>query len=119
MKTLKTKLRIGKISYINAIPFYHGLGDSEALPLEFYPAYPTKINEAVEKGELDLAPISSLAYLKNQKEYLLLPHLAIGSRDFSGSVLLISREKIENLNGKEIALTPQSLSSVALLKILL
>ena len=115
----KTKLRIGKISYVNALPFYHRLEKENDACYEFYESYPADINAALREGRIDLAPISSLEYLNHQEEYKLLPGLAIGSRDFSGSVLLLSREKIEGLNGAEIAVSKQSLSSAALLQILL
>lgn len=127
MATLfKTRVKVGKIRYINCLPFYHGLftqmnfrEDEPSAPVEFYEAYPTQINLALRKGKVDIAPISSLEYLNHQKDYLLLPDLIIGARDFSRSVLLISREKVEALDGAKIALSRQSLSSVSLLRILL
>ena len=106
--------RIGKICYMNSIPFYHRLTE-----FEFYEAVPAKLNAAMQDGRVDIAPISSLEYLNHQKDYVLLPYFAIGSRDFSGSVLLLSKEKIEGLNGERIALSRESLSSAALLRILL
>ena len=115
MSTLKTVTRVGRICYVNSIPFYHRL---EPPDVEFYETYPTKINLAMRQGKIDIAPISALEYLNHQKAYLLLPDLAIGSRDFSGSVLLISKEKIEGLNKAAVALSRQSLSSAALLRIL-
>ncbi len=117
---LRVKARVGKIRYTNCLPFYHGLesGDGRAFDLEFYEEVPARINLAMHEDRIDMAPISSLEYLHHGKEYALLPELAIGSRDFSGSVLLISKEKIEGLDGASIALSRESLSSAALLKIL-
>jgi len=123
---LHTLIRVGKISYTNSLPFYHHLDrrelsckEPESFSIDFYEGVPAQINQAMQEGRLDIAPVSSLEFLNHQKDYLLLPHLAIGSRDFSGSVLLVSREKIEGLNKAKIALTRQSLSSAVLLKILL
>ena len=110
--------RVGKICYTNAIPFYHGFSNENGVA-EFYESYPAKINLAMRRRKIDIAPISSLEYLNHQKDYLLLPDLAIGSRDFSGSVILFSKEKIEGLNKARIALSRESLSSAALLRILL
>ena len=73
----------------------------------------------MRRRKIHVAPISSLEYLNHQKDYLLLPSAVIASRDFSGSVLLISHEKIEGLDGETIALTRESLSSAVLLRILL
>jgi chorismate dehydratase len=116
---LKVKTRIGKICYVNCIPFYHRLKLAEDHEVQYYETYPTKLNLALRTGKIDMGPISSLEYLNHQKDYYLLPEIVIGARDFSGSVLLLSRERIEGLNKTQIALTRQSLSSAALLRILL
>jgi len=118
MAKKKTTLKIGKIRYINSIPFYHGLA-YEGANLEFYENYPTKVNLAMRQGKVDVAPVSSLEYLNHQEEYLILPGLGIGSRDFSGSVILLSHERIEGLNKATVALTRESLSSPTLLRVLL
>ncbi len=114
---VKTITRVGEISFINSLPFFHHLHAHDC-SLEFYSSFPSRINLAMRQGKIDIAPISSLEYLNHQKEYFLLPDLVIGSRDFSGSVLLLSREKIEGLNGAPIALSRQSLSSAMLLRVL-
>jgi len=119
---VKTALRIGKISYINCLPFYHRLFQGNAwrnTPYELREAYPTRLNLALRRGTVDLAPISSLEYLNHAKQYYLLPKLAIGARDFSGSVMLLSKIPIEKLDGEKILLTRQSLSSATLLRVLL
>ncbi|MDP3919947.1 MAG: menaquinone biosynthesis protein [Candidatus Omnitrophota bacterium] len=116
---VKTLTRIGKISYLNSLPFYHGLLSGDEKDITFYESYPSKINMAMRHGKIDLAPVSSLEYLNNQDKYLLLPNMAIASRDFSGSVLLMAREKLDGLDNEKIALSRQSLSSAALLRILL
>ena len=114
MKTeLATHLRVGRIRYLNTLPFYHGFeqeGESGS---------PSDINQKMREGKIDIAPVSSLEYLNHQDRYLLFPDFCIGSRDFSASVLLFSRERIEGLNGAAISLSRESLSAAALLKILL
>ncbi len=122
IKPAKTAvLRVGKIRYTNSLPFYYRLTEdsAESYRLSFLEGAPAEINLAMQQSKIDIGPVSSLEYLNHQKDYLLLPGLAIGSRDFSGSVLLFSREKIEGLDKKEIALSRESLSSAALLRILL
>ena len=122
MKSLtktKTKIRVGKIRYLNCVPFYHHLEEILPSQIEFLESVPVKINQAMRKGGLDIAPISSLEYLNHREDYFLMPQLAIGSRDFSSSVLLFSRERIDGLQGAKIAVSRESLSSAALLKILL
>lgn len=120
-KTL-VRLRIGRIRYTNTLPFYHSLESllaEEGFTLDWTVGSPVQINEKIRGGEVDIAPISSLEYLLHQEEYLLFPKLCIGSRDFSASVLLLSKEKIEGLKNSLISLSEESLSAAALLKILL
>lgn len=112
---VSTKIRVGRISYINTLPFYHGL-DAELFDAR--EGVPSQINAWIAAKQIDMAPISALEYARNPKEYYLLPGLCIGAHQYSGSVLLISKEKIENLNGKRIAITQDSLSAQALVKIL-
>lgn len=112
-------MRIGRIKYINTLPFYHKLFTDDDRSVEIYENCPAKINYALRHKKVDIAPISSLEYLNHQSEYVLLPDLAIGSRDFSKSVLLFSRDKLEGLDGATIALTRESLSSAVLLRILM
>ncbi|MEI7751344.1 MAG: menaquinone biosynthesis protein [Candidatus Omnitrophota bacterium] len=120
----QVKLRIGKIRYLNCLPFHFGLVErlrSKGLESEmsFFESYPAEINQAMEKGEIDAAPVSSLEYLQHQDDYLLLSDLAIGTRLFARSVLLLSKKKIENLDHAVIALSRESLSSAGLVRILL
>jgi len=119
-----TKLRIGKIRYLNCLPFHFGLTEMlREKGLEpgvcFFESHPAEISQAMERGEIDTAPMSSLEYLQHQDDYLLLPELAIGTRLFARSVLLLSRKKIEQLNGAVIALSRESRSSAGLVRILL
>ncbi len=114
---LKTRTRVGKICYTNSLPFYHRLNEEGGL--DFFETFPAELNKALRTGRVDLGPVSSLEYINHQENYLLLPGFSITARDFSGSVILFSKEKIENLNGKTIAVSRESLSSVTLLRILL
>ena len=117
-KLALTPLRVGKIAYVNTTPFYHQLFEAGANVL-VSEGTPSEINELMANRMIDFAPISSLEYALHQDQYLLLPNLCIGSRDFSRSVLLLSRERIDGLNKAKIVLSKKSLSSAALLKILL
>lgn len=117
-RTVSKQARIGKIAFINTIPFYFNLLGKEGDGFIVREGTPAEINHLMSGGELDFAPISSLEYALHQDQYLLLPNLCIGSRDFSRSVLLFSRERIEGLNHKKVMLSKKSLSSAALLKIL-
>ena len=109
--------RIGKIAYVNTAPFYHRLFE-EGTPVSVVEGTPSEINKLMSEGRIDFAPISSLEYALHADQYILLPGLCIGSRDFSRSVLLLSRERMEGLNRAKIVLSEKSLSSAVLLKVL-
>jgi chorismate dehydratase len=117
-----TGLRLGRIRYLNTLPFYHGLAaplEESGFEIEWTSGSPAEINRKMRQGKVDIAPISSLEYLNHSDDYLLLPGFCIGSRDFSASVLLLSKERIEGLDGATVSISNESLSAAALLKILL
>mgnify|MGYP001573179265 CR=1 FL=1 len=109
-KEMRLNLRLRKIRSLNCLPFYFGLVEmlrknGTEPEMSFFESYPAEINQAMDRGEIDAAPVSSLEYLQHQDKYLLLPDLAIGTQLFARSVLLLSRKKIEQLNGETIALS--------------
>lgn len=113
-----TQVRLGKIEYLNTLPFYYGFCNIEE-DCELIENVPSEINRLMQKEAVDLAPISSLEYARHPELYYLLPKLCIGSKQLAGSVLLFSRQPIQNLEGKRIAISAESYSSQALIQILL
>ncbi len=114
---VKPKLKIGKIKYLNCLPYYAGWEADNAV--QFENGTPAQINQMMRAGEIDAAPISSMEYLQRPQDYLLFPDLGIASREYVRSVTLFSNKKIEDLNGADIAVTEESLTSVHLLDLLL
>lgn len=120
--TISGPLRIGKIRYLNCLPFFFGLEElllEKGLEASFFESHPAAINQAMRDGTIDAAPVSSLEYLQRQDGYVLLAGLGIGTKNFVRSVIMVSRKKIEQLDGEVIALSEESLSSAGLLRILL
>ena len=118
MNQILTHAKVGKIAFVNTMPFYFNLFPASQ-SVSYLEGSPAEINALMASGEIDFAPVSSLEYALHQDQYLLLPDVCIGSRDFSRSVLLLSRERIEGLNGQKIMLSKKSLSSAVLLKVIL
>ena len=114
------KLKIGRIPYANLYPLFYYL-DNECNNPEytFIKGVPSKLNRMLRKGELDISPSSSIEYLRNKERYLILPWFSISSLGPIKSILLFSRFPISELGGKTIAVTSDSETSVALLKIIL
>lgn len=112
-------LRVGFVHYINSLPF-HAAYTQGALktPATFTFEVPTKLNQALRGGELDVSFVSSAEYLHNRDQYELLPGLCMGARERVASVCVYVRHSIQRLDGAVVGLTPQSASSIHLLRIL-
>ncbi len=84
-------VRVGAVSYLNARPLYHGLGEfaSQAcLTMDV----PSRLAEQLAAGELDVALIPSVEYLRGVgRGYEILPGFAIAARGPVRSVKLFSR----------------------------
>lgn len=117
--TIRKKLLMGKIDYINASPVYYGL-DHGLVPewIEMIEGPPAVLNGMVQNRRLDISPVSSAFYGMNHKELLILPDLSISSHEEVLSVILMSDYPIEELDGKIIVLTQDSATSSALVKLI-
>jgi chorismate dehydratase len=112
------KLKIGRIPYANLFPIFHYLDERcNGTPYRFVEGVPSKLNRMLREGELDISPSSSIEYLRNKDRYRILPWFSISSTGPIKSILLFSNTTIEELDGQTIAVTAESESSVALLKV--
>jgi chorismate dehydratase len=106
-------IRVGRISYVNMAPIFFGLdGDVEEVG-----GVPTELNERLLAGEIDLAPISSIAYARNAERLRLLPRVAVASEGAVDSIQLVTRAPLSRV--RTVAVTPESATSVVLVRILL
>lgn len=112
-------IRLGKIGYLNVLPIYHplesGLIDND---FDVVSGPPSKLNQLMDKGELDISAASSIEYARHAEKYYLIPDIAIGSRGPVQSVLLLSRYPVKDLSGKSILVSSQTHTSAALLRVL-
>ena len=104
-----TRLRIGSVPYLNAVPLTWGL-EAEAC---FEP--PSRLVSRLHRGELDAALVSITEVLLNPG-YSVLDGVGIVSRGPVYSVVLAHRRPLEEL--QSIELDPASCTSVQLLKVL-
>jgi chorismate dehydratase len=122
-------VRVGHIEFLNCYPLYHGfeqtgmLADDRHIDLpdrpgvELLPGVPTDLNRMLAGGDIDLGPVSSIAYARGHRSLLLSRRLSISSFGAVDSIQLVSRRPLEQI--RTVALTPQSATSVALLKTIL
>jgi chorismate dehydratase len=106
-------LRLGRIGYVNMAPVFFRL-DAE---VEEIVGVPTALNEQLVAGELDVAPISSIAYARNAESLRLLSRLCVSSEGAVDSIQLVSKLPLDRI--RTVAVTPESATSVVLTKVLL
>ena len=106
-------LRLGVVSYLNAMPLVHGLDRDPRFAL--VRDVPSRVAEMLHAGEVDLGMIPSVEYAAG--EYAIVPGIAIGSRGPVRSVNLFHRRPLAGV--RKVALDVSSRTSVALAKILL
>jgi len=112
--------RVGHIQFLNCLPIYWGLMRSGALlDVDLHKDDPDRLNAALVRGDLDIAPISLVEYLRHADELLLLPNLAVGSDGPVLSVNLISTRPLAELDGRPVALGSTSRTGVLLAQMLL
>ncbi|KAB2954606.1 menaquinone biosynthesis protein [Heliorestis acidaminivorans] len=113
-------LRLGQVDYLNVLPIYHAFS-SGAVPLEaeLVAGVPSVLNQKFLTGELDITPISSIAYARQPESAWVLPDISISADGAVESILLFLRCPVEELAGKRIAVTTSSATSVILLRILM
>jgi chorismate dehydratase len=106
-------IRLGRISYVNMAPvFYEVETDAEEIV-----GVPTELNRMLLDDELDIAPIPSIEYARNADRLLILPRLCVSSEGAVDSIQLVSRISFGQI--RSVAVTPESATSVVLVRILL
>lgn len=115
----RAKLNLGRIGFINVLPVYYPLEHGiVSHPFVIVSGVPSRLNDLVSRGQLDISPVSSIEYARRAELYHIVPDLSISSFGEVQSVLLLSRLPVERLSGKKIVVSFQSHTSVGLLKVL-
>lgn len=111
--------RIGQVNFINCLPINLPLEElKKDLNIEIVSTIPSELNRMVLNNEIDIAPISSIAYLENKDKLDLFGDLCIASNGQADSVLLFSKFPIEELDGADILLSKASATSNKLIQII-
>ncbi len=106
---------VGKIPYLNSVPFY---ANFEKHQFRILPVAPRRMGLLSKEGHIDAGPFSLMDYFE-QQEQLDLMGWCIATRDQVKSVMLFSNEGWLGLEGKTIGITDETATSVKLLKVLL
>ena len=112
-------LRLGQVDFINCLPINLPIELGEVkVNAEIVKGVPSKLNQMILKGDIDIAPVSSLTYIENKDKLVPIGDLCISSNGPSDSVLLFSSFPIEELDGAKVALSYASTTSNKLLEII-
>ena len=106
-------IRLGRICYVNMAPVFYGL-EAE---VEEVVGVPTELNRMLLDGEIDIAPIPSIEYARNHDRLRILPRLCVSSEGAIDSIQLVTRLPFGQV--RSVAVTPESATSVVLVRILL
>jgi chorismate dehydratase len=108
-------IRVGAVSYLNAKPLYYRLQD-RSRSVELSMDLPSRLASRLASGELDVALIPSIEYLRGVASgYQILPGFAIAARGAVRSVKLFSRVPLDRID--RLALDEGSRTSQALTRI--
>ncbi|MET7641415.1 menaquinone biosynthesis protein [Streptomyces sp. NPDC005438] len=112
--------RVGHIDFLNCLPLFWGLARTGHLfDFDLRRESPERLSDALVAGELDIGPISVMEYLRNAEDLVVLPDIAVGADGSVMSCLLLSQLPLEELDGKPLACTTTSRTSVRLAELLL
>jgi chorismate dehydratase len=115
----RSAVRLGAISFVNTVPIYSAYRPDESVEVLY--DVPAQLNARILAGELDISPVSSACYLRNQDRLVLLEDLSVSSPGAVESVLFLSKEPLgpNVLDMPRISVPNDSETSVALLAHLL
>ena len=111
------KYKVSAVSYLNTVPFIHGLKQSELIHnIDLHLHYPSICADKLINGTVDLALVP-VAVIPKLKDSYIISDYCIGADGAVDTVCLYSDVPITEI--ESIGLDYQSRTSVALLKILL
>lgn len=113
-------LKIGVIDFINSYPLFYPLRFGKIpTQVEFHVGTPREVNRLLANKEVDIGLISSVAYIDNRSEYILLSDYGIGAKEKVLSVCLFCQQPSFDFTKATSFLIPSySMTSTRLLQTL-
>jgi len=116
----RTRPRVGHIQFLNCLPLYWGLARTGTLlDFELTKDTPDKLNDMLVQGDLDVAPVSLVEFLRNADQLVAFPDIAVGCDGPVMSCVIVSQVPLDRLDGARVALGSTSRTSVRLAQLLL
>jgi chorismate dehydratase len=113
---LTTAVVAARIPYANAAPFYALWRDA---PFAVRNLVPRELGREAESGNVDLGLMAAGDFLRLRDRFEMIGPLGVAARGTVQSVLLFSRRPASALDGALISVTPETSTSIRLLKLLL
>lgn len=111
---------MGHIQFLNCLPLYWGLARTGSLlDLDLSKDTPEKLSRQLIEGELDIAPVTLVEYLRNADDLVALKDIAVGCDGPVMSCVIVSQVPLSELDGARVALGSTSRTSVRLAQLLL
>ncbi|MFE0376460.1 menaquinone biosynthetic enzyme MqnA/MqnD family protein [Streptomyces inhibens] len=116
----RTRPRVGHIQFLNCLPLYWGLARTGTLlDLDLSKDTPEKLSEQLVRGDLDIAPVTLVEFLRAADDLVAFPDLAVGCDGPVMSCVIVSQKPLDQLDGARVALGSTSRTSVRLAQLLL
>ncbi|MEU6330241.1 menaquinone biosynthesis protein [Streptomyces sp. NPDC047049] len=116
----RSRPRVGHIQFLNCLPLYWGLARTGTLlDLDLTKDTPEKLSEQLVRGELDIAPVTLVEFLRAADDLVAFPNLAVGCDGPVMSCVIVSQKPLDQLDGARVALGSTSRTSVRLAQLLL
>lgn len=113
---LSPSIVVARIPYANAAPFYALWHDA---PFAVRNLVPRELGREAEAGRVDMGLMAAGDYLRLKDRFELLGPFGVAARGTVQSVMLYSRRPAAALAGALISVTPETSTSIRLLRLLL
>ncbi|MGW3493054.1 menaquinone biosynthetic enzyme MqnA/MqnD family protein [Streptomyces sp. NPDC001020] len=112
--------RLGHTGFLDSVPLFWGLARTTALlDVDLVTDTPDHLAQRLLEGDLDIAAVSAVTYLRHSGSLLALPGIAAGSDGPMMSSVLVSSVGLDELHGRTVALAPAGPTSRRLARLLL
>jgi chorismate dehydratase len=109
-------MRVGRVPYLHAEPFYF---DMARRGIELYEMVPSALVAAVEQGEIDAGPVPLADCFRLEERFQPVAGFCVAGVRQAGSIFLFSSLPISELGGATIGITDEASGAPRFLQILL
>lgn len=109
-------IRVAQLTYLNVAPFYWGCAEWN---VALVPCVPSALGRLAAQGEIDAGPMSLVDWWAQADRFEPLGPYGLAAAAEAQSVLLFSARPLADLDGAVVGVTPETSTSVCLLRLLL